>query len=150
MLPSSSMIAIVDMNIIFEKSRRGRVLTQKLQGVGKQWQENVQKLEERLRKMQAPPPNANREQQAAWERERQGLEMELGYLRQRGDAEIKAYISQSQSQIVEEFSGFLAEYAKQNKIDIVLTIPGAPVLFASDAVNVTTQAMAYYDAKVKL
>lgn len=148
-------LAVIDMNTIFEKSRRGRILTQKLQTNGKQWQDQLRRLDDKRQKLDqqlavAPTTPQERDTAASLDRDRRGLEMELNYVRQRGDADIKAQVSQMQNQIVEEFEPLMAEFAKQNGIDAIFTLPGAPLLYVSEAVDVTTQALAFYDSKVKL
>ena len=148
-------LAVIDMNTIFEKSRRGRILTQKLQANGKQWQDQLRRLDEKRQKLDevlaAPATTpAARDNAANADRERRGLELELNYLRQRGDADIKAQVSQSQNQIVEEFEPLMREFAKQNSIDAIFTLPGAPLLYVGESVDVTAQALAFYDSKVKL
>ena len=145
--------AVLDVNEVLQHSRRGRELTQKLQILSRTWQNKWQAVEdERHKKIEQLRVNEKRPAAAATEnprleRDLQGLELEMSYLRQRGEAELKNHVQESQRVIMEELAPILAAYAQKNGISAVFPMPATPLLYADPAIDVTKEVIALYDAR---
>ena len=146
-------LAVLNINTIFDESRRGIALTQKLQNSGRDWQQKLQGLEEQRKRLVSQLSQAGAKmaphQALALQSDVQGVEMELNYLRQRSDTALKAQVQQSQAQIMQEITPLLNDYCREKGISVVFTSPATPILYCQPELDVTTDFIRYYDAKAR-
>ena len=145
--------AVINVIMVFEESQRGKEMAQRLQQVNRTWQTKWQGVEEQRKKLVNQIQAAEARQAAAdsmnLQRALQGVDMELSYLRQRGEAELKAQVQASQETIMQELAPVLATYAKRNSITAVFTLPAMPALYVDPSMDVTKEVVAFFDSQQK-
>ncbi len=143
--------AVLNINAVFDESRRGIALTQKLQNSGRDWQQKLQALEEQRKRLMNQLQQGSQKmaphQALALQADVQGVEMELSYLRQRSDAALKSQVQASQAQIMQEITPILADFAKSKGLLVVFTAPATPILYCDPTVDITADFIRFYDGK---
>ena len=81
------------------------------------------------------------------ERERRLLESEMNQLRERSELDLNLRAQRFQAQVAEEIAPLIAEYAKSQSIDIVLSAVGPQILYSNPALDVTDAVLKLYDTR---
>lgn len=140
-------IAIVDINEVFKRAKRSEGPSKKLEEARQGWQTRMEglevKREKAVKQLQAA---RDATQGLELQRQVQGLEMELSYLRQHSEADLKAMIGQLQQSVMQEFAPYLSAFAKKHHIKAIFAAPSTPILFLDPAADKTDEAIAYFDA----
>jgi Skp family chaperone for outer membrane proteins len=139
---------VVDINAVFEKSERGKSLSKELGVTRRVWSNKMQALSKKrddlVAKLQAQPAGSDT---LDMQRQLQGIEMELSYIRQHSEADLKALIQQYQQTIMSELSPMLGAFAKQQQLVAIFALPALPLVYLDPSADVTDAVVAHYNSR---
>lgn len=146
-------LAVVNISKVLDKSRRARMFAQELQNIAQEWQKKLQ-VTERLRtqaeeKLSKLTEGALPEQVFGLERERRLFDAELNQMRERSELDLSMRAQRFQAQVAEEIAPLIAEHAKAQSIDAVLSAVGSQVLYSAAALDCTDDILKMYDQKYR-
>ena len=151
MAANAARIAVVDVNFIFQQSRRGRAVAAKLQLLRQEWQRRLAQLEARrhafITKVQAGSNSLSPPAAMDAQSELQAIDLELQYLRRRSEADMKGKVQHLQQSIMSELQPLLVEFSRRQGLLAIFPTPNTPLLFVDASLDLTKQVLAYYDSK---
>jgi Skp family chaperone for outer membrane proteins len=140
--------AILHLDALFERSRRSQALSLPVKQAQQAWTNKI-KAAEALRERQLAELKTARDptRRLELQRQAQGTDMELSYLRQHSEADLRALVQQIQQTIGRELEPHLANFAKEHQLSAIFASPATPILYADPAIDKTVAIIAYFDAR---
>jgi outer membrane protein len=142
-------LATVDITRILDESKRGQSFMKKIREMteryDKEGMEIAQKLQDIRDKMAKVSESTPRAFVVKMQRDAQFFEAQLNQLRQRAQGDVSVSVEHYRNIVLDEIQSFIASYAKDAKIDLVLPVGMGQALYVSPKTDITQAVLLAYD-----